>query len=109
MTGHTLGPWTVTAFMREADASAPTGRRARIVSSGCETADGYLVSAANASVADVKRRGGLADARLIAAAPDLLAACEAVVKWVRGEQGSVESLNDLHAICAAAIRKARTP
>ena len=75
---HTPGPWHITAFVREPDQSTPTGRRARIVSE-CESADGYLIAAANAAIADIARRGGLSDARLIAAAPDLLAALQDMV------------------------------
>lgn len=76
---HTKGPWTVVAFIREVDGSAPTGRRARIVSE-CESADGYLISSGNASIADVARKGGLSDARLIAAAPELLEALQAFLR-----------------------------
>ena len=68
----------VFGFNKE-DASAPAGRRSTLTGPTV-TADVLLVSGVNGQVAEIRRGSngvgpfGLADARLIAAAPDLLAA-----------------------------------
>jgi len=51
---------------------------------------------------------GEANARLISAAPELLAACEAALAWIHDPSGfSQNHVDHLAAACGAAIAKAR--
>jgi len=76
-TKHTPGPWTSNAFAREPDCeyfvAGPEGQWLADVGGGEDYVDH--------SSMDTQR----ANARLIAAAPDLLAACEAVLDMVESE------------------------
>ena len=87
MTKHTPGPWSVNGIIYNEDASAPTGRRSTLTGPTV-TADVLLVSGVNGQVAEIRRGSngvgpfGLADARLIAAAPSLLSACKAALSLV---------------------------
>ena len=74
-TNHTPGPWSVNSYISQRDDSSPTSRR-NILCATVDTADGHLINAANCQVAAIFARNRAADARLIAAAPDLLSALE---------------------------------
>ena len=85
MSKHTPGPWSVNGIIYKEDASAPAGRRSTLTGPTV-TADVLLVSGVNGQVAEIRRGSngvgpfGIADARLIAAAPALLAALKAPVR-----------------------------
>lgn len=74
--------WHVSGYKYYRDESAPTGRRARIESAG-PGCDGYVVNGPNGTICSIDRGGplALADARLIASAPDLLASLTAVIPF----------------------------
>ena len=87
---HTPGPWSVNGIIYNEDASAPTGRRSTLTGPTV-TADVLLVSGVNGQVAEIRRGSngvgpfGIADARLIAAAPDLLAAAKTAEGYLSGD------------------------
>jgi hypothetical protein len=70
---HTPGPWRV-EDVTEVVAKIPTGETLSV----CLTADVELWD-------DYRGGKNAANARLIAASPDLLAACEAFEEWLRRE------------------------
>lgn len=105
---HTKGPWQITSISQD------TGN----IGVGCKEQRILIADVTNAAsfgdmIAGAMRRGGgsfanadchtqMANAMLIAAAPDLLYVAELVVSWLDEEEGA-------HALCdkaRAAIRKA---
>ena len=91
MATHTPGPWTV---------EPETHVTLRVVAGD----DGDCVCTLFAGTpADTRR----ADAHLLAAAPDLLAALEALVAQIRAEGGKGYRVHDLADAGLAAIAKAR--
>lgn len=104
---HTPGPWSLAEPKRQ--------KKTTIYDHNQEV----LVMAAAPSFFQIASVGGpsnvelydtfVANARLIAAAPELLAACEYVVKWHReNDSGEGELFGlDLVTDCICAIRKAK--
>lgn len=87
---HTPSPWIVSPILTEVDRGVP----------------GYVVTSGDRRPPLVVARVRISDAHLIAAAPDLLAACEAALAWpLSGDpQGDCEQAE---IIIRAAIKKAR--
>ena len=96
-TKHTPGPWRV-AKMR-----AMTGPTEEMltVEGGIETDAPERVARVGFEVTETAE----ADARLIAAAPELLAALQQTVAWMEGERTAIDALANARAI----IAKATTP
>ena len=98
---HTPGPWIVC----ECDESA-------IVY--IEQDRGALHDEEPSTIGEIDLAGdgidkdtGLANARLIAAAPDLLAACEELVRGFDGETDCTELLDMIDKVARAALSKAK--
>ena len=104
MTEHTPGPWIADY---------------RGVYRGVYAAKGTTDTGYGAMIADCPRAAGpygaleaSANADLIAAAPDLLAAAEGVLPWLagintKGDPAMVDALTDVYMQLAAAIKKAK--
>ena len=113
MTKHTPGPWSVNGIIYNEDASAPTGRRSTLTGPTV-TADVLLVSGVNGQVAEIRRGSngvgpfGIADARLIAAAPDMLAALKDTVRElaVAGRRPMSDSAKAAYRVGMEAIARA---
>lgn len=92
MSGHTPGPWFITGSMTKYVEARIPGRMIQEVAACGPTAadDGY-------------GEQQMANARLIAAAPDLLEALSEVVEWL--EHG--DHAGPMHSKARAAIAKAR--
>ena len=67
-------------------------------------AEGYVVNAPNAQVCSIDRHTRLDDARLIAAAPELYAACELALELFEGEDPA-SSADSYAAAYAARIER----
>lgn len=110
---HTPGPWYVNGYAYKRDDSAPAGRRVYLCGSDSDLCEGYTINAENSQVCELRRHSRKADARLIAAAPDLLKAVEAIqrdcIEVLQGREPLRMAL--IHAIAngraRAAIAKAR--
>lgn len=103
MRNTTPGPWTLTGWNIEQDDASPTGQR-KVITSAYPGADGFLISG-RCAVAEVRRRGivAFADARLIAAAPEMLATLTAIVHQLSSGEASEGDARDI-AWCAAQAR-----
>jgi hypothetical protein len=75
-TAHTPGPWYKNGYYYQRDAAAPTGRRVMLCGGDSTLCEGFTINAANTEVCHIRSHNRADDARLIAAAPDLLAALE---------------------------------
>lgn len=100
MTEHTPGPWRV-------GAAGPNGCLTVGTERGLMTA--MVAHSINSPNQEKQAR---ADASLIAAAPDLLAAAEGVLPWLagintKGDPAMVDALTDVYMQLAAAIKKAK--
>lgn len=105
-TEHTKGPWWLEDFPR--DGEVPDGAHfAAILGKTSDTGLDFII-------ADVRGKPygyyacageGEANARLIAAAPDLLEACKAVVREMKGRVHSSQCLAAVR-LCDLAIAKA---
>lgn len=73
------GPWKVNGYGFNRDDSTPTGRRIFICGPDSSLAEGFTVDSTNGQVCEIRRVRGLPDAKLIAAAPDMLAALRELV------------------------------
>ena len=80
-TSHTPGPWHLSGYRYVRDNAAPTARRARLCDPYSDLCEGYIISDENAAICDIKSHRRAGDARLIAAAPDLLAALCGLLAW----------------------------
>jgi len=104
MTSHTPGPWTLNGEIRR------IGGTEHYCADICGTNDGgfWRGSVAYIQTADHLKRGmrideGKANARLIAAAPDML---EALRQMVVNSEGDGKEYRDCHKKALAAIAKA---
>lgn len=103
---HTPGPWTTKQALKPSDGGYDFGIGVEI--------DGHLHCIAEAFevIGPTTRVDAYANAHLIAAAPDLLAALERAVTYVEltyDEEGGEEAAEAKHDLdmCNAALRKAR--
>ena len=88
MSAHTPGPWAI---------SPPMER--------CSLGDGlYVQREADGTPTAFASSGNLADARLLAAAPELLAACKAAIEEFR--EFMPTTAGDTLTMCEAAVAKA---
>lgn len=96
MTEHTPGPWKVyNAFdLIRKPGSVAFERIGTPIVTVLECNEGYDIVATKA------------DAQLIAAAPDLLAACEAALEAIRSD-ADIDWMLNVESQCRAAIAKAR--
>lgn len=106
---HTPGPWEAGGI---ASVALSFDREIYIFPPDAEQTGGYQYGGPIAVVAVDDDAGGTANARLIAAAPDLLSACEAWdTGFVDGEQFDAEQfrvwVNERRAMARAAIAKAK--
>lgn len=92
MATHTPGPWE---YGGVAGITTTFDREVNIYPPDASLTGGYQYSGPIAVVAVGEDAGGEANARLVAAAPDLLAACEAVIEAV-GNPHSLTLLANLH-------------
>ena len=106
-TKHTPGPWNAVRMLRTpADKDRRSGF---VVNAGADDADGL-----NGRVCDLRAPQGMdglsiceANARLIAAAPDLLAACEGMIqKWetLSSESANLMVRRDLDELARGALQ-----
>lgn len=100
---HTPGPWHVLETM---------GGSIKVVDATCPSDRLEESAIVVGSIPRRKDRAGLANARLIAAAPELLAACELVKRWddmseAMTRPGVVEHGEDIMAVCADALKACR--
>lgn len=112
MVKHTPGPWHVNGYGYRRNDAAPTGRECYICSPESGLAEGFLINAANTTVCEIKTHRSYSDAALIAAAPDLLAACKRVLNecalvhkhWGEGcnRAAAADAKSALHAAIARA-------
>lgn len=117
MNKHTPGPWFKNGYYYQRDAAAPTGRRVMLCGGDSTLCEGFTINAANTEVCHIRSHNRADDARLIAAAPDLLAALEAIAARVDGVFDdpalmafgplSIDTGADCSAIARAAIAKAK--
>lgn len=86
MSNHTEGPWQVHDLGDSGLERPDEWRSLRI-----DGPTGICVAVANATAAPSYEQRGtvLANARLMASAPDLLAACEFAVQWLSGEDAEI--------------------
>lgn len=112
-TSHTPGPWHLSGYRYVRDNAAPAARRARLCDPYSDLCEGYIISDENAAICDIKSHRRGADARLIAAAPDLLAALDGLFDevWALVDDGTLDAdfVNEHKAIVSAraALVKAR--
>ena len=93
MSDHTPGPWTIGRFPQSDDRVYISGRTWQNFAEVCSHASGF------------DQPEAAANARLIAAAPELLAAVRAFVQWDEGNQ-SGRALNDAIRTARAALARA---
>lgn len=107
MSAHTPGPW-ILATVRTSVGSChkigpfPNGDRAKTFA--CVYADGHRIGIDDANPASAELR---ANARLVAAAPELLEACQAMIEWDAREQDYAVDFNARMELCRIAFDKAR--
>jgi len=109
MSEHTPGPWHLCRHLQslEADAACPCGYRGGIFGGDeagmvCEMGSTVIPGEEGLEAPRYPRPVELANARLIAAAPELLAACEEVYRML-GKMAHYYKGGEM----AAAIKKAR--
>ncbi len=106
--GHTKGPWTA-----DCNQFYPMGLTAHIIRNACDGDNGVsslmLVSLGDVVYSDSPlcetpgaKSLSLEDAKLIAASPDLLAACKAAIKTMEDFVNNSPSIE----VCRAAIARA---
>ena len=101
MTEHTPGPWRT---VQEADYEPPEMSVCMIVENAVPDRDETAIHIAFAFGCTEQAQ---ADARLIAAAPELLAACETAIHALRLSESCQDEINDATDLIRAAIAKAR--
>lgn len=103
MTGHTLGPWRANLHPTQRQA----GRTYGFIHAGAVVP----IAAVTLGVAGMSQDEGRANARLIASAPELLAALERVEELTRAPVDlvahPVTCMETIRALARAAIAKAR--
>jgi hypothetical protein len=99
MSKHTPGPWSYRKVPRKQEWEINTGR---CPNSGHESWTGMSVVFGCDDYPKMGKIAGEANARLIAAAPDLLEACKAMIDYYGSASANVEALTAARAAIAKA-------
>lgn len=101
MSAHTPGPWTIANYPHAVVVQTESHKKTAYGASRYAAIGGFDRS-------DPEQMAeALANARLIAAAPELLEACQAMIEWDAREQDHAVDFNARMALCRIAFDKAR--